>query len=87
MKPVEINIRRVRFAVVRAESEIHDYGAHSRVARRLHVNFGIAHHRHLLCRNVELVQNLLRAKWIGFFRFKTVTALNAAEILRDPQSF
>ena len=84
---VEINIRGVRGAVVRAEAVIHRGRKSACVARGLHIHFGIADQQGFGGGGAEFAKNGFRAKRIGLFRLKTVAAIDGAKIFRQPERF
>src|SRR5258707_779470 len=87
LEVIEVNIGRMRGAIVHTEAIVDRGGACSRIARGLHVYFGIAHNQGLFRCDSKLPQNFVRAKGIGFLRVKTVTAINHAKIFRQTQRF
>src|SRR5258705_2810375 len=87
LEVIEVNIARMRGAIVHAEAIVDRGGACSRIARGLHVYFGIAHNQGLIRCDSKLPQNFVRTKGIGLLRVKTVTAINHAKIFRQTQRF
>src|SRR5882757_8221190 len=84
---IEVNIGRMRGAIVHTEAIVDRGGTRSRIARGLHVYFGIAHDQGLIRCDSKLPQNFVRSKGIGLLRVKTVTAINHAKIFRQTQRF
>src|SRR5258705_10827208 len=73
---IEVNIGRMRGAIVHAEAIVDRGGACSRIARGLHVDFGIAHYQGLIRLDSKLQQYFVLSKAFGLLRAKTVTAIN-----------
>src|SRR5208282_4833726 len=61
---IEINIRRIRGAVVHTKSVVHRRGQSAGVACRLHVHFGIAYQQRPLRFRAQLTQDRSCTQWI-----------------------
>src|SRR5712691_11688191 len=75
-EPVEINVRGIGGAVVRAEAIIYGGGQSAGVAGGLHVNFGIADQDGFGGGGAEFAKNRPCAEGVGFFCFKAVAAID-----------
>src|SRR5437660_12642482 len=77
---VEINIRGVRGAVVRAEAVIHSGGKRAWVVRGLNIHVGIADQQGFGWRGAEFAEDRFRAARVRVFCFKAVAAVGGAKI-------
>ena len=85
-KAIHQNIGRIFGKAVAAKTVGYAAGPSARIARRLHIDFGITDHHALRGSRAEFAQNCFNAHGIRLLAFKAVAAVNKSKVTRQAQS-